>query len=157
MRLDRSFRPRSASIVLVLVLSILGLALASPQGHAAGIIFKAKADNPNGFSPMTIGPLTVALGDALIVNVMSFGTGGSGTVTDSQGNVFSLGVQSITGQSSGATTGIFDAIAIATGSDTVTITRGSNNFVGAFLDYSGVASLGQSATFQQDSAGSSGV
>src|SRR5437899_4246728 len=87
------------------------------------IVFKAKADNPNGFSPMTVGPLTVTVGDALIVNVMSFGTGPSGTVTDSQGTVFSLAVTSISGQSSGATTGIFDAIAKATGSDTVTITR----------------------------------
>src|SRR6266852_52817 len=125
MRLDRSFRPRSISIVLVLVLSILGLAVASiPIGHSAGpIIFKAKADNPNGFSPLTIGPLTVALGDALIVTVFWYGTGGAGTVTDSQGNVFgaSPAIQSNSGQSSGANTAIWDAIASAAGSDTVTV------------------------------------
>ncbi|HEX9240434.1 MAG TPA: hypothetical protein VF910_07280, partial [Candidatus Bathyarchaeia archaeon] len=135
----------------------LGLFLLPSPVHAAGIIFKAKADNPNGFTPMTVGPLTVALGDALIVNVMSFGTGGSGTVTDSQGNVFTLAIQSITGQSSGATTGIFVALASASSSDTVTITRSSNNFVGAFLDYSGVGSFGQTGSQQLDSAGSSGV
>jgi hypothetical protein len=106
---------------------------------------------------MNIGPLTVALGDALIVNVMWFGTGGPGTVVDSQGNVFSLAVQSNTAQSSGANTAIWDAIAIAAGSDTVTVSRPSNAFVGAFLDYSGVASFGQTASQQLDSAGSSGT
>src|SRR5438309_534319 len=95
----------------ILILSILGFMTAAPPVHAAGIAFKAKASNPNGFSPMTVGPLTIALGDALVVNVMWFGTGPAGTVTDSQGNRFTLAVQSISAQSSGASTGIFGAIA----------------------------------------------
>jgi len=145
------------SLALLLTLSILGFTAAlTPPVHAAGIAFKAKASNPNGFSPMTVGPLTIALGDALVVNVMWFGTGPAGTVTDSQGNRFTLTVQSISAQSSGASTGIFGAIASSSGSDTVTVTRSSNAFTAAFLDYSGVASFGQTSTQQLDSAGSSG-
>jgi hypothetical protein len=159
MRLGHKRHFRRVSILLVLVLTVLGFtaALTTPVAHAAGIIFKAKADNPNGFSPMTVGPLTVALGDALIVNVMWFGTAGGNTVTDSQGNAYSLAVQSMTAQSSGANTAIYDAIAVAAGSDTVTVTRPTNNFVAAFLDYSGVASFGQTVSQQLDNAGNSGT
>jgi len=157
MRLGKKHHFRLVNTVLVLVLSLLlGLVLVPVPVHAAPIIFKAKANNPNGFSPMTIGPLTVALGDALVVNEMYYGTGGEGTVSDSQGNVFSLSISSKSAMSSGADTAIFTAIAIATGSDTVTITRGTNQFAGAFLDYSGVAGFGQSTSQQLDSAGSSG-
>src|SRR5256885_9562143 len=83
MRLGKKHHFRLVNTVLVLVLSLLlGLVLVPVPVHAAPIIFKAKANNPNGFSPMTIGPLTIALGDALVVNEMYYGTGGEGTVSD---------------------------------------------------------------------------
>ena len=148
--------PPSLAVLLLLIVLGFTAALTTPSVHAAGIVFKAKADNPNGFSPLSIGPLTIAVGDALVVNIFWYGTGPAGSVTDNQGNKFTLTVQSNSGQSSGANTGIFTAIAGASGSDTVTVTRATNNYGGAFLDYSGVASFGQTASQELDSAGSSG-
>src|SRR5438445_3434275 len=148
--------PPSLAVLLLLIVLGFTAALTTPSVHAAGIVFKAKADNPNGFSPLSIGPLTIAVGDALVAHVFWYGPGPAGSVTDNQGNKFTLTVQSDSGQSSGANTGIFTAIAGASGSDTVTVTRATNNYGGAFLDYSGVASFGQTASQELDSAGSSG-
>src|SRR6266705_2122783 len=155
-------RLRSRSLVLLLIVLgiVSGLSWVVNPVHATGIIFKAIASNGNvaQTNPFTIGALTVALGDALVVNIQWFGTGAVVTVTDTQGNVYTNTVQSLTASSSGPNTAIFTAIATATGSDTVTVSFNIYKIgLGQFVDYSGVGSFAQSAVQQLDSAGSSGT
>src|SRR5437867_1916111 len=151
---------RHTRTLLIVAVVIGSLVLVTPPAHAAPIIFKAEAHNANspGNNPMTVGPLTLTLGDAIIVNIAFYGAGTTFTVTDTQGNVFTQAIQSSSASGSGASSAIFTTMATAASSDTVTISSSPAKLeMATMLDYSGVGSFGQTASQQLDSAGSSGT
>ena len=150
-------RPLPLFFLIVLVVGIL--ISPNPVHGASSIVFKQKADNPNAAITITIGPLTVTSGDALIVNVQWTGIHPASTitVTDSQANTFTLQVSSISTSGSGSDTGIWTTLASTNGGDTITVSNAVFGLLGAFLDYSGVNSFAHIASQQIDNTGTSGT
>jgi hypothetical protein len=145
----RIFHPRTISIVLVLVLSILGVAtLTGPIiAHAAGPALVQTASNgvtlcDNTCNVQPNNP--VSSGDLLIVHTFCMAGGSIAGVSDQAGSAWTETVANSRGT-------IWSAFAKSTGTDTISTTWSNCNFSGSnagafsFEEFSGVGSIGNNA------------
>src|SRR5467141_326110 len=152
MRLGRSFRPRSVSIVLVLVLSILGLAtLTGPVFVHAASPALVQSFTPASLQDGTVviaSPQSVNSGDFLMLHSFcEIGAGGLNGITDSQTNTWTNVLVNARGT-------VWYAIAKTTGVDTLSVAYSGCNLSGSpggtfsVEEFSGVGSLGNNVKQQ---------
>lgn len=150
----RTFHPRSLSIVLVLVLSVLGYAaLTGPiavHATAPSLVQSAKSGLLCTTQCTTGWNSAVSVGDLLVVHTICYGPNGATSVSDQAGSTW---IQLIgAGGANPQQILIFYAFARGGGNDAITVTwvncSISGNPLGAWSqeEFSGVASIGNTFT-----------